>query len=282
MAFSFECFAVTHIGNRRKNNEDNFYIGDGALLTREEQMSMSLTENTRICKSLVHEGTANLICAVSDGMGGYKDGEEASFIVVDALDGFNREHRQKPNRRRQDKFAYIQNFQKMIDETNLKILKYADSNNETENMGATLTGLIFFADEAVPFNIGDSSVFLYENGILQKLTTDDNEASVFDGADPKELKKNGKLLTKYFGLPMSNGILTAAIPPPISLRQGQLYLVASDGLTDNLTSDDIAKIVKAEPGVETAVNELVMSALGGEAGGRDNITIVMIKVKKTM
>jgi len=279
MAFSFECFVITHIGNRRKNNEDNFFIGK--LLTPDEQRSMSQSENRVIQKKIVADGAINRIFAVSDGMGGHKHGEVASCMVTEALDKFTGSHQVKASRKRSEKFAYIQAFQEMIQQTNLNILEHADGENEIENMGSTLSGLIVFADEVAPFNIGDSSTFLFENGTLQKLTIDDNEAARFEKSGV-ELVSNGKRLIKYFGLPKSSGVLTATVSTPIPLRAGQIFVVSSDGLTDCLSPDSISKILGEYTGnPEKASAELVEAALHEENGGRDNITVVVLKIQKS-
>jgi len=285
MTFSFECLAITHIGNRRKNNEDNFYIGE--VLLPEEQATMLQSGNRVISKGVVVSGTENRIFAVSDGMGGYKNGEVASYMVVDALDGFiggRRErpgHRQKASHKQSDKLAYIQAFQKMIVRANKGILEYDADGEPSEGMGATLSGIMVFSDEAVPFNIGDSSTFLYEDGSLRKLTSDDNEAAMYREVDVTKLEANGKRLTKYFGLLESSGMLTATISTPIPLRLGQVYLAASDGLTDSLPTDSISDIIKANSdNINKAAEGLVEAALAENNGGRDNITVVMVRVTR--
>ena len=65
MGFSFHCVAITHIGNRRKNNEDNFFIGNGEVLSPAEQQSMSPAGCTSIKKSMDADNAVNRIYAVS-------------------------------------------------------------------------------------------------------------------------------------------------------------------------------------------------------------------------
>lgn len=181
MTYAFTCCATTHIGNRRKNNEDNFFITE--ILSPEEQNSMSQTGSKVIQKNVYSDGTVNRIYAVSDGMGGHKNGEVASSMVVEAIRSFTEKHQTRACFRRQEKFDYIQAFQQMIHQTNQDMHGRSDGEREIDNMGATLSGLIAFADEAVAFNIGDSSTFLCEDGMLRKLTVDDNEAERFDMAE---------------------------------------------------------------------------------------------------
>lgn len=279
MTYAFTCCATTHIGNRRKNNEDNFFITE--ILSPEEQNSMSQTGSKVIQKSVYSDGTVNRIYAVSDGMGGHKNGEVASYMVVEAIRSFTEKHQTRACFRRQEKFDYIQAFQQMIHQTNQDMHGRSDGEREIDNMGATLSGLIAFADEAVAFNIGDSSTFLYEDGMLRKLTVDDNEAERFSGVEIAALEANGKRLTKYFGMSNSNGLLTARISSPIMFRVGQIFLIASDGLTDNLSLDDMAEIIQKSRGdpAETST-QLIESALNAENGGRDNITAVVLRVQK--
>ncbi len=282
MTFSFRCTAVTHIGNRRRNNEDNFFIEGGALLSSDEQQSMSQIECRSIKKSSSFDGTANRIYAVSDGMGGHRDGEIASRIVVEALASLSSQHQAKASFKRQEKFEFIQLFQEMIAQTNAEILNLS-GDFDPSGMGATLTGVLFFTEEAVSFNIGDSSTFLYENGSIQKLTIDDNEAELFKANGTTSADSSGKRLTKYFGMPRSCGILTARISSPIPLRSGQIYLIASDGLTDYLSLDEMAQAIKRNDcNPDSIASQLIENVLNLENGGHDNITAVVVKVYKTL
>lgn len=278
MRFFFECSAATHIGNRRRNNEDNFFIGAGTLLSLEEQQSMSQSQTRMIRKATCLDGTANRIYAVSDGIGGHRDGETASRVTVEMLSAFSLRHQMKACGRRREKYAFIQAFQDLIGQTNMSMLD-PSGGLDADGMGATLTGVLCFADEAAAFNIGDSSTFLYENGSIRKLTVDDNEAERFKGTDTALLEAHGRRLTKYLGMPRSCGALTARISPPVPLRPGQIYLMASDGLTDCLTPDGLAQaILEAGCAPGPASVRLVEAALEQEGGGRDNITVVLVKV----
>lgn len=278
MTFSFHCTAVTHIGNRRSNNEDNFFIGNGTFLSSDEQRSMSQLECRFIKKSTVFDGAVNRIYAVSDGMGGHRDGEIASRIIAEALTSFSCRHQAKASVRQREKYEFIQLFQNMVVQTNAEILNQS-GDFDPSGMGATLTGVLFFAKEAVSFNIGDSSTFLYEDNYIQKLTVDDNEAEYFRAAGASLMDAAGKRLTKYFGMPRSCGILTARISLPVPLRSGQIYLLASDGLTDYLGLEELAETIKkGDSNPDSIATQLVKNVLNQGNGGHDNITVVVVKV----
>lgn len=277
--FLYTCCAVIHIGNYRTNQEDNFFVGE--LLTEEERGRMSQTTQRYVRKSLTSDNSRNRIFAVSDGMGGHRDGEIASYMAADALRQFTIEDQSKAFRRPKDKFAYIRDFQYMIRQTNRKMLTYSEKDGGEDAMGATLSGLIAFADEIVPFNIGDSVVFIYEGGRLRKLTVNDNEAAKFGENSGAAMIAGGRRLTKYFGLPESGGMLTAAMSKPIPICSGQMYLICSDGLTDSLSDREIEAVFSdcGNDASKTA-DRLMERALSAEGGGQDNITTVVVKIHK--
>lgn len=278
-SFSYECAVVSHIGNRRKKHEDNFFIGE--LLTSCEQASLSQQGNNCITKRRITDNSRNRVFAVTDGMGGHRDGEVASCMAAEALSRFTGSRQEKACCGRQDKFAYVQAFQDMIRQTNRAMLAYPGTEGGAGQMGATLSGAILFADEIVPFNIGDSSTFLFENHALRKLTVDDNEAQRLRSIGNVGHVSGGKGLTRYFGLPESCGVLTARISDPIPMRDGQILLISSDGMTDCLSEETIAAILAGEPGdAGTMAGALLEQTLAAEGGGHDNITVVVVKIQR--
>ena len=278
MKFLFECAVVSHIGNCRKNHEDNFYIGE--MLSPEEQMSLSGQGEKSIRKECVVDNSRNRIFAVSDGMGGHKNGEMASCIAAKELCRFSALDYRKAFKRRRDKFRYIQDFQDMVRRTNKKILEHPEGGSGIEQMGTTFSGVIFFAGEIVPFHIGDSAVFLWEKGELCKLTEDDVEFYPKAGVGNR-VEGRSRRLTKYLGIPETDGFLVASVSDPIPLREGQIILVSTDGLTDSLSEEEIAGIlsVHKDNAAETA-KILTDCALTGPGGGYDNITAVVVRVRR--
>lgn len=278
MKLSFECAVVSHIGNCRKNHEDNFYIGE--ILSPEEQMSLSGEGKKSVLKVCAADNSRNRVFAVSDGMGGHKNGELASCIAAKELCLFSASDHRRAFKRRRDKFRYIQDFQDMIRRTNKKILEHPEGGSGIEQMGATFSGVIFFAGEMVSFHIGDSAVFLWEKGELRKLTEDDAKFYPKAG-DGDRAERGNRRLTKYLGIPETGGFLAATVSDPIPLRGGQIILASTDGLTDSLSVEKIAGILSAhKDNAVDAAKILTDCALADSGGGYDNITAVVVRVRK--
>ena len=93
----------------------------------------------------------------------------------------------------------------------------------------------------------------------------------------------GRRLTKYFGLPESGGMLAAAMSEPIPIRDGQIYLICTDGLTDSLATGEIKEILASYgSSVSETADRLIEKALVSDGGGRDNTTAVVLKIQKSV
>jgi len=272
---------------QRKSNQDKFLLPGGVYVS-------PLNIGAPIDEHFISEGECDCngfhVFAVSDGMGGHSFGEVASKIAVEQLCDFEKSNEGMPVDNNNDKYNLIQNFQKRIQLINHEILTYADVKNASDGIGATLTGLIVFPDIFVSFNIGDSSVFLLENGQLIKITKDHNEAQMMLDAGvytPEELKAigRGKKLTKYLGWPDENGILTANITAPLELKKGQRFLLCSDGLTDEATPENVKAAMALnvdDHSVAEKLLETVLCIASESKNGLDNITIIAITVDETI
>jgi protein phosphatase len=82
-------------------------------------------------------------------------------------------------------------------------------------------------------------------------------------------------LTQFLGINPQEMLLEPYIQK-ISLRQGDIFLICSDGLTDMVSEQQIAKILQTEESVKEQCLHLRDEAL--ENGGKDNITIIVCRV----
>lgn len=228
---------VTHRGRKRDTNQD-------ALLT------------------------AYPLFVVADGMGGHIGGEIASASTVDRLQRMVGRGPVSPEG---------------IEKALIKAVRDIGDHPETtdEGTGTTVTGVYLDVtdDQAswVALNIGDSRVYLQRDDSLAQVTTDHSLVQELVAAgrlSPEEAENHpyGNVITRAVG--PSEG----AVPDYVRLdvRDGDRFVICSDGLTKELTDYGILHFLRGNPEPEPAVEAMLEAAL--ENGGRDNITIVVLNV----
>ena len=207
------------------------------------------------------------VFAVADGMGGAQAGEVASRTVVDRLrrglpDGGSPEER----------------LALLAEEANDLIHRKAAEDEQRAGMGTTLTAA-YVDEDAVSFgHVGDSRAYLFRDDKLQQLTNDHSLVG--------EMVRRGKLTAEQAEEHPQRSIITRALgPEPVVevdhmttfARDGDLFLLCSDGLTSMIGDDAIEAILRAGPDLATAGHALIDAA--NEAGGRDNITVILFRVE---
>lgn len=152
-----------------------------------------------------------------------------------------------------------------------------------EGTGTTLTGILFDLAEDGPrwisLNIGDSRVYLLRDERLVQVTTDHSVV--------QELISSGRLSPEEAeGHPYSNVITRAVgaseLTPPdylgIEVNDDDRFVICSDGLTKELTDYGIQHFLREHADPATAVDAMLAAAL--ENGGRDNVTLIVVKVQR--
>lgn len=217
-------------------------------------------------------------------MGGHNCGEIASFIAVRNLLKLKDKILQNDNIQ-----SSIDSFQKYIEYTNKDILNFSKQNNETKGMGTTLVSLIIKNKKAALINLGDSTAFAYEKNKLSKITKSHTEGQrlldlgIISKDEVKKLRiKNA--LTRFLGMSEEMGTPVGDVHE-IDVNNDMYFILCSDGLTDILSEDKIEEVLnelKNQP-IKNIARYLVNAALIGDEntkGGRDNITVVIVKVEK--
>ncbi|MCE1248606.1 MAG: Stp1/IreP family PP2C-type Ser/Thr phosphatase [Firmicutes bacterium] len=235
---------LTDKGRNRENNEDNLLI--------DPELGLYI---------------------VSDGIGGHQAGEKASEVVVKVLPiELNERLRNSP----QDDDGTLSALSIAIRHLNRLIFQHASEVPEYRGMGATIVSCLVKNNAAYIAHLGDSRIYLVRQGVMEQLTDDHSVVSM--------LRKLGKLTPQQIrSHPMKHVIMRfvgmeADFPPDIkkiSLQPGDRILLCSDGLTDMLTDREIGQIILDEADLKATCKKLVDSA--NEAGGRDNITVVVVQ-----
>lgn len=256
----------TNIGKRRSNNEDNFYA-DGRQLTDgiSDDFSASFEEDL----------SERRIYAVCDGMGGESFGELASAAAVRVLG----EYRDRIN-----SAADMKELETAVDmyasEANDRVLSDVAAAGGDRG-GTTLTLACVRDGRVYMFYLGDSRIYMYRNGVLTRLTRDHTVAySMVDSniysEEEAERSPDRHKLTMYLGFDEENEGLKAGSAGSYTLTPGDRYLLCSDGLNEMCSTDEIKKILSS--GKSDIARRLVDRAL--DNGGRDNVTCLVIEVKK--
>jgi PPM family protein phosphatase len=205
---------------------------------------------------------------VADGMGGAQAGEVASRLAVESFqDGLPETLDAEGSLA-----AYAR-------QANVSIHELSQANAEHAGMGTTLTAVYVGTEEVAIAHVGDSRAYCLRGGELLRLTDDH---SLVD-----ELIRQGKLTAEEAIEHPQRSVITRALGPEPEVeidtrsyraRDGDVYLLCSDGLTTMVPDDRLAGILLAHPRLRDAGEALIAAA--NEAGGRDNITVVLLRVEE--
>src|SRR5947209_7449102 len=206
--------------------------------------------------------------AVADGVGGHKAGEVASQTAVDTL---QREFREPTTDGLID----------AVKTANRTVWDLAESNPDQRCMGTTLTAVALVNEDGeerlAVVNVGDSRAYLLQQGELEQLTEDHSlvEQLVREGQlTPEEAQVHPQrsIITRALGLDPDVEVDSWELTP----YKGDRLLLCSDGLTNEVSDDEIASTLRSVGDPEEAARQLVNEAR--EHGGSDNITCVVVDV----
>jgi len=247
-SMNVEFFSVTDTGRARNNNEDSVAVDVGSSLA-----------------------------VLADGMGGYNAGEVASGMATsfirselgrwlqEAADGAT----DNDVRRAMDI---------CVDNANRAIFNAANSNPQYAGMGTTLVVAVFRGSRLLLGHVGDSRAYRLRGGRLLQLTRDHSllQEQIDAGLITPEqasFSANKNLVTRAVGV--EDTVLLETHQHDV--QPGDIYLLCSDGLSDMLDDDTIARLLQASESLAESAAALVGAA--NEAGGRDNISVVLARAR---
>jgi serine/threonine protein phosphatase PrpC len=205
---------------------------------------------------------------VADGMGGAQAGEVASRIAVESF---------------QPGLAETSHPELELAElaraANARIHELSHAHADQAGMGTTLTAVYVGEHEVAIAHVGDSRAYCLRDGQLLRLTDDH---SLVD-----ELMRQGRLTPEEAVEHPQRSVITRALGPEgmvevdtrsFRARDGDVYLLCSDGLTTMIGEDEIAATLLAHERLRDAGEALIAAA--NQAGGRDNITVVLLRLEE--
>ncbi len=238
----FSCAGRTDVGIVRSGNEDNYLmIPDRALFI------------------------------VADGMGGHAAGEVASEMAVriiarevGAVEGENDQ-------------AAADRLRHAIREANAAIFERTLTEHDKRGMGTTATALLLHGRHYLIGQVGDSRAYLLRNGTLSQLTKDHSyvQEQVDAGylsAEEARTHPYSNVITRCVGA-------NDDVAPDTYLgtvRTGDLFLLASDGLTGMLDDPELHRVLQSTDDPQALVDTLVAEA--NRLGGLDNITAIIVRI----
>lgn len=237
--FRVEAFAASDVGQTRTGNEDNFLKG-------------------------------RFVFAVADGMGGHQAGEIASeqaLLPVAAVDGAQLDGVE----------ATTAALVEAIKDANRSVVRQSTENPQLRGMGTTLTAVAVRDGRLHVAHVGDSRAYLLRQGELSQLTEDHTLV--------EQLVREGRLSRDQISSHPQRSVITRAIGVDREvevdtlieeLQPGDQILLCSDGLTGPVGDEAIAGILTTQTHGDDAVDALIAAA--NEAGGPDNITVVLLRV----
>lgn len=238
-------FSITDIGRKRKVNQDYVY-------TSEEPVG----------------GLPNLFI-VADGMGGHKAGDFASKLTVETM---IREITASSEK------SPVRIFGEAISAANELIRRKAAEAPGMEGMGTTVVAAVCIGDCLQVANVGDSRLYVVGREIRQ-ITRDHSLV--------EEMVRAGTISKAEARVHPDRNIITRAVGASetveadyftVELKEGDVVLMCTDGLTNMLEDEEIRMILEGARDIVEKAQALVEAA--NENGGKDNISVVLIEQDK--
>ena len=241
---SLQYYGESHVGLRRKNNQDSFCI--------------------------LENGHHAILAVVCDGIGGGNAGDIASHMCVEHM---------KERFITAEAFENDQVVKKwlheVVQEANDLVFTSSANHIEYKGMGTTVVGVLQVIDRTYIFNAGDSRTYgLYQDDFIC-LTEDHSYVA--------DLLKRGEVSEEEASHHPNRNMLTNALGIWNTMRLDihkikedyQSLLICSDGLHGYVEETRIQEVLKRKEGVQQNVHQLIQMSL--DAGGFDNVTVIVLK-----
>jgi protein phosphatase len=267
-----ELFAKSDVGRVRRGNEDNFLVLD---LSSEQTWTGAdgATPPDKLTRFTL--GQKGLVLVVSDGMGGALAGDVASRMAVDSVRemmlGTEGEEACDPD------VDLVECLKNATIYANLSIHLKSQEDSRCAGMGATFTGAAIKGDNLDLVQVGDSRGYVIRKDHIRLATKDQSLVQqLVDVGQISESEAETHMFRNVILQALGAQSDVAPVTGRIRLRQGDVLLLCSDGLSGKLRAEDIQHIVVGSQGdLAKACDKLIDEA--NNRGGEDNITVVLAR-----
>jgi protein phosphatase len=248
-----ESAGLTDVGKKREGNEDAFLIN--------EELGLYI---------------------VADGMGGHQAGEVASKLVVETIRDYMQRFENGTDVEELKDFdtALSKEANRIlagIQLSNRVVHEIANSDKDYRGMGSTVSVLYFNQQTLIAANVGDSPIYLIHNDKIELLSVPHTVLAEHRAIDPEGAKNLGNeykhMLTRAMGTEQTVRANVCEIP----VFKDDVLVISSDGLSDLVTPEEVLEMVS---GVSAQKSCRSLVDLANSRGGTDNITVIVVKVKK--
>lgn len=251
---ALEIVSLTHPGMVRAHNED----------------------------SVACEASCGLV-VLADGMGGYNAGEVASGIAVSVVASEIKHYLEDGRAADKDltsgEDVAVMLLSNNVQKANSSIFHAAQSQPQYAGMGTTIVSGLFYDNRVAVAHIGDSRMYRLRGEVFESITRDHSllqeqiDSGMISKADAR-VSQNKNLVTRAVGI---DAVVQAEVHVH-NVKRGDIYLLCSDGLNDMVEDEDIADTVRTlKSNLPLLASQLIQAA--NDNGGRDNVSVILIKVK---
>ena len=238
----------------------SFYLTDTGKVRSHNEDSVTIVKNS----------ANEMLMIVADGMGGHRAGEVASSMVVTHMGARFSELSTIGT-----KLDAVNWLKENVDEINNNIIKYGEENPDSSGLGTTVVMALLTKEFLIFCNIGDSSGFVLKNGVLHKITKEHTLVNFLvetGELSPEEALNHPKknVLMKALGAADKQDLVVFDVDPNVDA-----IMLASDGLTNMLSKDQIEKVLNEE-GINEEEKLIKLIKKCNARGGTDNISIAYL------
>ena len=216
----------------------------------------------------------NDVYVVADGVGGNNSGEVASRTAVEQIAGYVNSGNIRRCETTEDIFSFMGNA---VGAANSAIYEMGKDKDRYQGMATTVVMAYIYKGEGYIANIGDSRAYIYRDGEMSRITKDHTYVNelIDKGViteDEAESHRQKNVITKALGA-------EPFISPDyykLALNSGDILMLCTDGLYGEVGEKNILEVLGSGKSMNDTCTDLVDMAI--ESGGRDNITVVCIRI----
>jgi serine/threonine protein phosphatase PrpC/LysM repeat protein len=257
--------AISRAGLAKAVNEDNLYINGRFMYEHEtDNIWMSIESSTDF-----------YVFSVSDSMD-VSDAERGIYIsIAKEL----KKYHDKMLKNDENLSARTQKLFECIREMSNLLTGISVSKPENTYAQPSFSGLLIQGNKACVVNMGNSKAFILSNGNMKQLTVDweKTERLLKMGIITQE---QAKILSNRFGIPADDSFGEIRKSDEFSIKEGDLFLLCTDGLTDAIENEAIYEILLSDKNTDVIANRLIKEAFNNKI--KDNITVMIIRIEKVI